>query len=125
METPSTTLYIIPVLPSANIDRDLKWYEKYAGFKYHFGDNGYAGMQRDNLEFHLQFHHGNEEDPILGGSVMKIFVTDIKPYFSEFIKRGTITPDKLRMNTSWGTHEFGFYDLNNNAVFFCTRCFRN
>lgn len=117
METPSTTLYIIPVLPSADIDRDLKWYEKYAGFKYHFGDDDYAGMQRDNLEFHLQFHHGNEEDPILGGSVMKIFVTDIKPYVAEFIERGTITLDKLRMSTPWSTHEFGFYDLNKNAVF--------
>jgi hypothetical protein len=116
MNTPSSTLYIIPVLSSSDIERDLKWYEKYTGFKFHFGDNGYAGLQRDNLEFHLQWHHNNEEDPVQP-SVMKIFVKDIQPYFEEFVERVTVPKDKLRMNTPWGTHEFGFYDLNNNAIF--------
>lgn len=109
-------LYIIPVLPSLDINRDVKWYEKNVGCKYCFGDDGYVGLQRDNLEFHLQFHHGNDDDPILP-SVMKIFVPDIMPYFEEFVERGTISKEKLRMNTPWGTHEFGFYDLNNNAIF--------
>ena len=113
--TPSV-LSIIPVLPSSDIDRDIKWYEQYAGFKHYFGDSGYAGLRRGNLEFHLQFHHGNEEDPIVG-SVMKIFVPDINQYFEEFVERGTITADKLRMSTAWGTHEFGFYDLNKNGIF--------
>jgi len=115
-QTPST-LYIIPVLPSSDIERDLKWHETFTGFTYSFGDKGYVGLKRDNLELHLQFHHGNKEDPILGGSVIKIFVSDIQSYFEEFVKRGTITKDKLRHNTAWGTHEFGFYDLNNNGIF--------
>lgn len=114
--TPSV-LSIIPVLPSSDIERDIKWYEQYTGFKYYFGDDGYAGMRRGNLEFHLQFHHGTEEDPVNGGSVMKIFVPDVNPYVDEFVERGTITREKLRMNTLWGTHEFGFYDLNKNAIF--------
>ncbi len=117
MSTPST-LGIVPVLPSTDITRDLAWYNKHAGFTHYFGDTGYAGLRRDNLEFHLQFHHGNDEDPITGGSVMKIFVKDIHPYFEEFVGRGTISKDRLRMNTPWGTHEFGFYDPNQNAVFF-------
>mgnify|MGYP000312509251 CR=1 FL=1 len=116
MDTPSSQLYIIPVLSSLNIERDLKWYEKHTGFKYHFGDNGYAGLQRDNLEFHLQFHLGTKEDPVNSG-VMKIFVSDIKPYYEEFLERGTIQKDKLTLNTPCKTHEFGFYDLNNNAIF--------
>ncbi len=114
--TPSSTLYIIPVLSSSDIKRDAEWYEEYTGFKYYFGDEGYAGFTRDNLEFHLQWHHNNEQDPVHPG-VMKIFVKNIEPYFEEFVERGTITPDKLKKNTPWGTHEFGFYDLNNNAVF--------
>lgn len=117
MRTTPSTLSIIPVLPSSDIDRDLKWYEQYTGFIYYFGDKGYAGLRRDNLEFHLQFHHGNAADPIAGESVIKIFVADIKPYFDEFVERGTISKEKLRMNTPWGTHEFGFYDLNRNAIF--------
>jgi hypothetical protein len=116
MSNNASILGMIPVLPSSNIERDLKWYERYTGFKYFFGDNGYAGLRKENLEIHLQFHHGNEEDPIIG-SVIKIFVSNIEPYVEEFIKRGTITQDKLRMNTPWGTHEFGFYDLNKNAIF--------
>lgn len=118
MKSGEKALCIIPVLPSADVSRDVAWYEAQTGFSYAFGDDGYAGLQREGLEFHLQFHHGNEEDPILGGSVMKIFVTDVRAYFDEFVERGTVTPDKLRLNTPWGTHEFGFYDLNGNAVFF-------
>jgi len=113
----SSALYIIPVLPSSDIERDLKWYDTYTGFTFLFGDKGYVGLKRDTLEFHLQFHHGNEEDPMIGGSVIKVFVPDIEPYFEEFVERGTITKEKLRRNTPWGTHEFGFYDLNNNAIF--------
>lgn len=116
MHTPSTTSHIVPVLDSTDIERDLEWYEKQTGFERFFGDKGYAGMRRGHLEFHLQWHHNNEDDPI-HPSVMKIFVDDIQPYYKEFLERGTITEDRLRMNTPWGTHEFGFYDLNRNAVF--------
>ncbi len=117
MKDNNAFLYIIPVLPTSNIPRDIKWHEQYTGFKLRFGDDGYAGLSRGQLEFHLQFHHGTKDDPVLGGSVMKIFVKDIQPYFEEFVKRGTIKRDKLRMNTAWGTHEFSFYDLNNNAIY--------
>lgn len=108
---------IEPVLPTTDIARDLEWFEKYMGFIYAFGDNMYSGVVRDQLCIHLQWHANTHEDPLLGGSVIKIFVNDIKPWFDEFVERGTIKPEKLRMNTPWGTHEFGFYDLNNNAIF--------
>lgn len=114
--TPSA-LGIVPVLPSADIERDLKWYDKQAGFTSVFSDKWYAGLRRENLWIHLQFHHGTEDDPLLGGSVIRIFVTDIQPYLEEFVARGTVVRDKLRMHTPWGTHEFGFFDLNNNAIF--------
>lgn len=117
MAPASSTLNIIPVLPSANIKRDLEWYYQYTGFEFLFGDDGYAGLQREHLELHLQLHRGTEDDPVLGGSVIKIFVDDIAPYFDEFCKRGTVSEDSLRENTPWGTHEFGFYDLNKNAIF--------
>lgn len=109
--------FISPVLPSADIPRDLEWYAKHTGFEKAFGDNMYAGLKRDGLELHLQWHADTDDDPLLGGSVIRIFVEDIQPIFNEFVRRGTITKDKLRMNTNWGTHEFGFYDLNKNAIF--------
>ncbi|MBT8282086.1 MAG: glyoxalase/bleomycin resistance/extradiol dioxygenase family protein [Muriicola sp.] len=117
MKSAQSSLQIIPVLSSSDIERDLEWYKKYTGFTYVFGDKDYAGLQREKLELHLQFHHGTQDDPV-HGSVIKIFVQEITTYFEEFVERGTIEKDKLRLNTPWGTHEFGFFDLNKNAVFF-------
>ncbi|NVK52352.1 MAG: glyoxalase/bleomycin resistance/extradiol dioxygenase family protein [Flavobacteriaceae bacterium] len=111
-------LEISPVLPSANIERDIKWHEKYTGFKVIHSDKMYAVLKRENLHIHLQWHADTEDDPLLGGSVIKIFVSDIYPYFTEFVEKKTITKDKLRLQTDWQTNEFGFYDLNNNAIFF-------
>ena len=65
----------------------------------------------------LTMAHCTVEDPIYG-SVIKIFVEGIDTIFQEFIDRGTVTKDKLRYNTPWHTNEFGFYDLNNNAIYF-------
>ncbi|MUP42474.1 glyoxalase/bleomycin resistance/extradiol dioxygenase family protein [Gramella aestuarii] len=110
-------LEISPVLPSQDIDRDVKWYYRYAGFELLHKDELYAVLKRENLCIHLQWHADTPEDPLLGGSVIKIFVKDIEPLFREFVKRGTVVADKLRIQTPWNTSEFGFYDLNNNAVF--------
>lgn len=109
---------MIPVLPTADMARDVKWYEEKTGFSPTFGNKMYAGLRRDNMSIHLQWHADTQDDPLLGGSVIKIFVSDAKSLFKEFVERGTVTDDKLRLNTPWGTHEFGFFDLNNNAIFF-------
>lgn len=77
----------------------------------------YAGMRLEGIELHLQWHADTPDDPLLGGSVVRIFVKNIEPYFESLVIKGVVTCDKLRKNTSWGTHEFGLYDLNNNAIF--------
>lgn len=110
------TIEVIPVLPSADIERDVKWYKKQTGFELDFGDDMYAGLKRGNLNIHLQWHADTEEDPLLGGSVIRIFVKNIMPLFAEFVERGTVTKDKIRLNTPWNTNEFGFYDLNKNGI---------
>lgn len=110
-------LEISPVLPSQDIERDVRWYEEKTGFRVLHQDDMYAVLKRDNLCFHLQWHADTPDDPLLGGSVMRIFVKNIQPIFDEFVQRGTVPADKIRWNTPWRTHEFGFYDLNNNAVF--------
>lgn len=110
-------LEISPTLPSQDIDRDVAWYENYVGFELLHKDAMYAVMKRENFCIHLQWHADTEDDPLLGGSVIKLFVKDIQPMFEEFLERQTISPEKLRRNTPWKTHEFGFYDLNKNAIF--------
>ena len=118
MDRNDNVIGIEPVLPSQDIERDLVWHQQYTGFTKSFGDTMYAGIVRDQLCIHLQWHADNEEDPLLGGSVIKIFVQDLTPFVDEFLQRGTITSDKVHKNTPWGTHEFGFFDLNKNAIYF-------
>jgi len=115
MET--KTLCIIPVLPSSDIARDVSWYNEKTGFKATYHDKMYAILKRDDLYIHLQWHADTADDPLLGGSVIRIFVKNIQPMFNEFVERGSVNKNKFVSNTPWGTNEFGLFDLNNNAVF--------
>ena len=110
-------LSIVPVLPSLDIARDVAWYSEKVGFELVFADKMYAVMRRGNLYLHLQWHADTAEDPLLGGSVIRIAVNNINPIFEELVQRGTVTEDKMRLNTPWQTNEFGFFDLNQNAIF--------
>ncbi len=117
METDTQFLQIIPVLPSADISRDITWYQDKTGFTCVFSDDMYAALHRENIRIHLQWHANTEADPLHGGAVIRIFVKNIKPLFDEFCQRGTVSRDKFVSHTPWKTNEFGFYDLNNNALF--------
>jgi hypothetical protein len=108
---------IIPVLPSADIARDITWYKENAGFIEYYSDKMYAILYRENLTIHLQWHADTSDDPLLGGSVIRISVKNILSLFEEFVDRGTVSKESFRRNTPWKTNEFGFYDLNKNAIF--------
>ena len=109
---------IIPVLSSADIARDVAWYKEKTGFEVSFShEKMYAGLYRDGFEIHLQWHAGTKDDPMNGGAVIRIDVTNIKPIFEEFKQRGTVKEKDFKANTPWGTHEFAFHDLNSNAIF--------
>ena len=108
---------IIPVLPSANIERDIAWYKEKDGFETKYSDNMYAVLYRDNIFIHLQWHADTPGDPLPGGSVIRIDVKNLQPLFDEFVQRGTVTQNAFKENTPWKTNEFGFFDLNKNAIF--------
>ena len=108
---------VIPVLPSKDIAKDVLWYKRYVGLECKYSDTGYALLTGNNIEIHLQCHSDTDTDPLLGGSVVRIVVDDINSVFEEFLLMGTVGKEKLRLNTPWNTHEFGFFDLNNNAIF--------
>ncbi len=40
-------IHIIPVLPSADINRDIAWYNEKAGFETYYKDNMYAALFRE------------------------------------------------------------------------------
>jgi hypothetical protein len=109
---------VIPVLESPDINRDVAWYKEKTGFEVSFlHEKMYAGLYREELEIHLQWHAGTKDDPMNGGAVIRINVKNIKPIFEEFKTRGTVNEKDLRENTPWGTNEFAFHDLNSNAIF--------
>jgi hypothetical protein len=113
----SEILGIIPVLPSADISRDIAWYNEKAGFDTTYSDDMYAVLYRENICIHLQWHANSENDPLLGGSVIRIEVKNIKPLFDELVQRGTVAGNAFKACTPWNTNEFGFFDLNKNAIF--------
>ncbi len=117
MDTRSKFLGIIPVLPSSNIERDTKWYEDKTGFKVLHADNMYAVLEREGVCLHLQWHAGTVDDPLDGGSVIRLTVDNLPPVFEEFVQRGTVDRSRYVANTPWRTNEFGFFDLNRNAIF--------
>lgn len=115
---PVTLQQIIPVLPSADIARDSAWYSEKLGFTIHFADPMYAVLYREKTVIHLQWHADTPSDPLLGGSVIRIVVDDIDTAFKECLERGAVEQKDLHKHTPWGTHEFGLFDLNRNALFF-------
>ena len=117
-------LNTVPVLPSEDIARDIAWYKEKMGMEVFRADGMYAVLFRENLIIHLQWHANTAEDPLLGGSVVRIYVKDISHIFDEFLGRGTVTREQFRQNTPWQTNEFGFYDLNGNSIFFMEDIYR-
>ena len=96
----STIKRIIPVLESGDIDRDVTWYKEKTGFDVSFlHEKMYAGLYRDGIEIHLQWHAGTTHDPMNGGAVIRIDVKNIKPLFEEFKERGTVKEEDFRANT--------------------------
>ena len=117
-------LNTIPVLPSKDIARDIAWYKEKMGTEVFRVDGMYAVLFRENLIIHLQWHANTADDPLLGGSVVRLYVKNISHIFDELVGRGTVAKDKFRQNTPWQTNEFGFYDLNGNSIFFMEDIYR-
>ena len=118
MSNETNFLGAIPVLPTSNLERDVKWYKEQLGFHVNFQNEGYGGVSRGGVYLHFQEHSGTEDDPMLDGSVLKIFVKDISLIYNDLLEKGTITDSQLHKNTPWKTHEVGLFDLNKNAIFF-------
>jgi hypothetical protein len=60
----------------------------------------YAVLYRGNICVHLQWHADTPEDPLLGGSVIRIYVKRITALFEELVERGIVTQDSLKINTN-------------------------
>lgn len=114
-------LYINPVLASADVSRDIKWYEEQLGFKnvydssaYQDGPVDYAVVGRQDLYLHLQFQYPKD----MTSTDVRFQVQNIEPLFEEYIKKGLLTPDKINRKTAWHTSEFAVKDPSGNRLTF-------
>lgn len=107
-----------PILGTRDLEKALTFYIDRLGFKLAFRDSSiptnYAGLRRDSVEIHFQFQYEHE----MGTTRLRLFVEDPDALFEEY-KNKQVFHDRTRLvDTSWGTREFAFYDLDGNGLTF-------
>ena len=114
-----------PVLPVQDVRAAARFYCEKLGFSPLFADSDddprYAGVGRDGVEIHLQWH-----DPAEWASVdrpqLRFLVEDVDGVYAEFKSAGAIPEGKVVRDTAWGTREFAFFDPDKNGLaFYCDR----
>lgn len=110
-----------PVLPTQDVDRAIEYYVGRLGFQLAFQDNpetpGYAGVIRDGVELHLQWHHASEWEAVERPQ-LRFVVPHVETLFEEYQDKGVFHDNTALRSTDWGTVEFGFFDLDSNALTF-------
>lgn len=113
---------IHPVLPVKDVSKAIEYYVKNLGFKLGFTDTtsaqGYAGVRRDNIEIHLQWHHEKEWDNGIDRPMLRIYVENIEGLYNEYKSKSVFHKNTALKDTPWGTSEFAFYDLYGNGLTF-------
>lgn len=117
----ASLIAVHPVLNVRDVMRSVDWYRQ-LGFTPAFADDDasprYAGIGRDGVEVHLQWHAEEEWAAGLDGSAYRFLVDDPDAIHAEISGRCDLLDDRVVADTSWGTREFGLYDPDGNALFF-------
>lgn len=113
---------IHPVLPVKNVVEALDFYVNRLGFKIGFADDSknptYAGVLRDGIEIHLQWHDAKEWEVEIQRPMLRIVTQNIEALFNEYAEKDVFHPHTLLRETAWGTREFAFYDAFDNGLTF-------
>ena len=113
---------IHPVLPVQNVLAALFFYVNKLGFEIAFADDPkeptYAGVKRDGIEIHLQWHDAKEWETTVDRSMLRIVTQNIEILFNEFKGKDVFHESTSLKNTPWQTKEFAFYDLYKNGLTF-------
>ena len=110
-----------PVLPSQDVALAIDFYTKRLGFRLAFKDSDqkphYAGVVRDQVELHLQWHDPSEwaavERPML-----RFVIANIEGLFEEYKRQDVFHAHTELRDTAWGTKEFAFFDKDKNGLTF-------
>jgi len=112
-----------PVLAVRNVDAAIRYYTEKLGFRVSFQDSPadpkYAGVRRDTVELHLQWH--DEKDFKNDGSdppILRFIVDDPDTLFEEYKGKNALGPKSQVKDTPWGTREFGLYEPDGTGLIF-------
>ena len=110
-----------PVLPVRNVSQALAYYVDKLGFAYLFQDAVenpmYAGIRRDDVELHLQWHDEASFD-VVEKLNLRFVIADVAALFLEYEGQGVFHERTAVRDTDWGTREFAFYDPDGNGLTF-------
>ena len=114
---------VIPVLPARDVSEAVRFYVERLGFELLFQDSDdhpqYAGVRRGAVELHLQFQFEKDfEAGTAGQAMLRLVVDDPDVLFEEYKDRDVFHEGTQLGDTSWGTREFAFWDLNHNGLTF-------
>jgi len=110
-----------PVLPARDVRKAVAYYQDRLGFQLKFQDDPddpkYAGVRRGSVELHLQWHDEKDFNKV-ERLALRFAIDDIDSLFAEYKDKDVFHRGTELRDTSWGTREFAFYDLNGNGLFF-------
>ena len=110
-----------PVLPVRDVTAAIEYYTRKLGFEWKFQDSKenprYAGVGRDNIEIHLQWHDSADFKSVEKLS-LRFVIDDVDALFEEYQTQDVFHARTALQDTSWGTREFAFYDRDGNGLFF-------
>lgn len=122
MQTKGYLHQIHPVLPVMDVVEALDFYVNRLGFKIAFADDSkrpkYAGILRDGIEIHLQWHNATEWEVEVDRPMLRIVAQNIELLFEEYSQKDVFHAHTLLRETAWGTKEFAFYDPFKNGLTF-------
>ena len=113
---------IHPVLPVWDVIEALDFYVNRLGFRIAFADDPkkpkYAGVIKDAVEIHLQWHDAKEWDAEIDRPMLRIVTQNIESLYRKYGEKEVFNPHTLLRETAWGTKEFAFYDPFKNGLTF-------
>jgi catechol 2,3-dioxygenase-like lactoylglutathione lyase family enzyme len=117
-----------PVLMCRDVPVSLRFYER-LGFAVEFRDNDvaprYAGIKRDGVELHLQWHDETQWSYPSDRPTYRFLVREVDTLYNAFRESGALgqqgpgdSPWRVPGDTPWGTREFHVRDLDGNGLQF-------
>ena len=113
---------IHPILPVQNVVEALKYYVHQLGFTIAFADDSkkpsYAGIRKDDIEIHLQWHDSIEWESSFNTPMLRIVTENIEALYDEYSAKNVFHENTALKETALGTREFAFYDIYKNGLTF-------